>query len=355
MKQKGFSLVEILVAIGVLSVGALSVLQLSKETGKVEKTSKIKNQINILTQEISREVSNIKSCSDTFAGKRFGQNINGALEGIKRAGNGIYLTGQSYNGVTIKSMSISSNTDSLSDGKTTKMFLELDFEINNNQKTIGGKNFKRKIEFYAKKCSSSIVTLTSNISSADLKSQCESSYSGYLYTGIEFNSTTGEYSASCQTECTTAYDHPIVNCVDKDGESDFLRDKCSSLGGSYNSADETCQRNSIRESELRLIKEEVCNSMGKVYNEVTNNCVYKSCFIHEVSSTHSTALVGIACPGANQVAINGGGICGATATRVLNSYPGNLVNSAESNKWYVQCNSAGLITPGKFFVTCCEE
>src|SRR5690606_9636116 len=81
MNQKGFSLVEILMAAGIVGGIALTVAKLSQDSARVTKTTEANNEINNFMSDVSYILSDKASCEATVAGS---ETIGAQISTIKK-------------------------------------------------------------------------------------------------------------------------------------------------------------------------------------------------------------------------------------------------------------------------------
>ncbi len=73
--QSGMSLIEIMIAVSILSVISLSVVLLNKNMNKTVKDAEKKGDIETIMRDISSYVSDKQSCAATFAGMNIGGTV----------------------------------------------------------------------------------------------------------------------------------------------------------------------------------------------------------------------------------------------------------------------------------------
>lgn len=121
MNQKGFSLVEILMAAGIVGGIALTVAKLSQDSARVTKTTEANNEINNFMSDVSYILSDKASCEATVAGS---ETIGAQISTIKKVKDStifnVYeLDPKKYGN---NSFSISSIRTSLEDGGVLLLF-----------------------------------------------------------------------------------------------------------------------------------------------------------------------------------------------------------------------------------------
>src|SRR5690606_37873868 len=93
LKQFGFSLVEVMVAMGMLGAGALAYMQINKTNIQANKKTEIRYDVDNLAKEISNVLMSEGACSQTFSGKSF--SANGTFSSVRDdRGQIVYRTGE---------------------------------------------------------------------------------------------------------------------------------------------------------------------------------------------------------------------------------------------------------------------
>ncbi len=91
--QHGFSMVEILVAFGLLSVLTLGLMKLFENSTKTSKDIQSKDEINQLNQELTMILSNPTNCEANLGGRRI--SINDPIDPFQMGGVQTFLNGES--------------------------------------------------------------------------------------------------------------------------------------------------------------------------------------------------------------------------------------------------------------------
>src|SRR5690606_19769231 len=144
MRQKGFSLVEVLMAAGIVGGIGLTVAKLGQDSARVTKTTEANNEINAFIGDVSYILSNKENCNATISGS---ETIGSQITAIKRVRDGsvfnVYeLSPKQYGN---NSFSVQSIRSSLIDGGVSLLF-----DINRtNLTTLGSRQITKRIPLKA--------------------------------------------------------------------------------------------------------------------------------------------------------------------------------------------------------------
>ncbi|MCT4642131.1 MAG: prepilin-type N-terminal cleavage/methylation domain-containing protein [Bacteriovoracaceae bacterium] len=368
--NKGFSLIEVVIAMGVLGLVSLGTVKIMNMTMQNEKSSDIKSEVDQIFKDIKMKMQNPIACTNTFSGFSHESSFN-QLSTVKNLNNEvIYNTGIPLAKTKNKLVQISSieilGKDN--DGVNTKFDIQVEFDLTNggkNTQLIGAKILKRQFSIYAKKnCRQD--NFSSPVSSGPkvARDACRVTRNGSLTKGLVINGLNYDVSCEICDDTNLGVASQIKECIAGDARDQFIEDACVTMGGSYHEAggNSTCSRVEIPDDELNLIKEEVCNTSGGKFDTISGNCqlIEKNCSEHAVSPASYNPAGGLTaveliCPG-NRVAKSGYGNCGGSSSKAIHGYSKSIISTsslAEDNKWIVLCY--GAVSSGNYSITCCER
>ena len=144
MKTKGFSLVELMVVVGLMGVVSLGVMRLSANQSQIEKQAETAFEINILSHSIAKNLLNKNACEFTLG---LGDPIaNGvSLSEIKnQISNTLYDTTQKYGNRLVQINSIKMEDVVISGAAPKQADLNLVIEFKKLSRAIKGNKIKTK-------------------------------------------------------------------------------------------------------------------------------------------------------------------------------------------------------------------
>jgi prepilin-type N-terminal cleavage/methylation domain-containing protein len=245
-KEEGFSLIEMMVAIGVLGVLSLGVVKLMDNSNKAAKTIDAKDEISMLTREIVTILSNPDSCFSSLGDKSVSPVNTPNVPNIFRMSQGTpvaipKLTAQpSLNDsptLFIKGMRVKS-IDLNGDGDRALATLEVTF--NKPKNTMGGQAIIKEITLNANTCLLQ-PSVGPHTTASAVKSWC-SDLSGKLIEGpnqSEFFTNPPQYYGTCQICNSSTQAAKVIHACQSTGSggevdlSSIDAMTCANLGGSY--------------------------------------------------------------------------------------------------------------------------
>jgi prepilin-type N-terminal cleavage/methylation domain-containing protein len=90
-KEKGFSLPEVMIAVGILGVAALGISDLMRKQSKTTKTIEAKFEYGAVMNDIREILGDYRSCTTTFGGQKALGTPEGTVTIIKQRANATYL------------------------------------------------------------------------------------------------------------------------------------------------------------------------------------------------------------------------------------------------------------------------
>lgn len=149
MNNKGFSLVEVLVAVGIMSVMSFFMMDMISNQNKAIKTTQLSMDINEAQNQLQRYLLDADICTSSLTGYNFPQNIEVPIDGIKRDPTTILLSklppSNKVGGVQIESLSVKRKWAPLD--KELELFIRFKKTVSGT--SYGGDLFLRKINLSA--------------------------------------------------------------------------------------------------------------------------------------------------------------------------------------------------------------
>ncbi len=147
--QRGFSLVEVLIAAGLMSILSMGMMTMINDQNKANKSTQLTIEANELYNRVQRYMLDSKTCGDTLSGLVVAPGAQTTLTNIRK-GADIVLTSAAPNnqfgGLSLRSMTLTRKTGALN----LEFDLQLIFEKNNKANSIGSDTLLRTITLQAK-------------------------------------------------------------------------------------------------------------------------------------------------------------------------------------------------------------
>ena len=249
LNQLGMSMVEIMVAAGLLGGLSLGVMRLMENSTKAAKTIEAKDEISMLTNQINDVLKNPNNCEATFGSKKEGDPIFFVYQVL----GGIFVpkftapaTGDSK--VQIQSMALKDIDSNGSNGSSALATFEVTFK-KPDKTTYGARTIKREISLNANLCKKNYIE---NTDSAALLASCTGA-NKLLLAGP--NAWSGTNWIICQ-DCTNAVTTGVINTCASSGSgggvdlADINSNTCTQFGGVYDSNKPGCTFNGKSFTEL---------------------------------------------------------------------------------------------------------
>jgi prepilin-type N-terminal cleavage/methylation domain-containing protein len=192
MKKNGFSLIEVMVAIGLMSIMSVGMMDMISNQNKSIKTTQMFMDLNEAQNKIQRYMLDSDICTDSLAGTSIPINGVVAITSLKKTGSPTLLStsagSNTIGGVEVQSMSITRQN-------ATDLLLSIQFKKSANaQKTYGGDNFIRKINLSAQ-----FIPATNTVKN------CFSQLDSAVASAVEM---------ACAQLCPTCTWDPVnINCI----------------------------------------------------------------------------------------------------------------------------------------------
>lgn len=266
--QSGMSIVEIMVALGLLGAVSLGVMKIMDNTQRASKNLETKDEITQLSHELNEILSNASNCHVTFLGKHLGDEVM-SINVPFHTPSGVIpqpkiTVGQAIrNNVIFKSAVIKAVDLNSSDGDKSIIDFEVVFEKKDNFARIGGKQLKKIIKLHANLCPQITLTGGQNFNFF----QACSGAGKKLITGVSSATTAAgvvEKWAVCQDCSGITENSPIESCNSMSTGSgidvgSFSQSSCLTLGGTIDPETGMCQFNdeSLQDT-LASLNERIC-------------------------------------------------------------------------------------------------
>jgi type II secretory pathway pseudopilin PulG len=258
----GFSIVEVVVAMGLLGGVSLGFIRLMDNANKASKTIEVKDDILQMERQIADVLNSQNNCEATL----FEKTINNDVPIIYQVVNNEPIAKLTVSSVTSKQIQISSmkikNVDQNgSDGSTALATLEVVFKKPST--TYGAQDITKQIILNANLCQKKWIQHT------DLKELLKLCIGGKIIDGP--NTWGATYWASCQ-DCSMANAKTIYSCQARGGSggidaTNMAKISCYNIGGTFDDVTSTC---SLRDK----IAEDSCYAIGGVLDTSDGSCKF---------------------------------------------------------------------------------
>jgi prepilin-type N-terminal cleavage/methylation domain-containing protein len=144
--NKGMSLIEVLVAVGIMSIMSFFIMDMVSNQNKAIKTTQHSLDVNEVQNQVQRLMIDSETCKNTLLGYTFTTGVDVPITGIKKSPTGtpILSAGSAIGGVIIDSLIVRRVSDS-------DLELSINLKKSNTSTSFGGETFKpRKVNLSAK-------------------------------------------------------------------------------------------------------------------------------------------------------------------------------------------------------------
>ena len=322
----GFSIVEMMVTLGVLGVTSLGIMKLMENSNKAARSIEVKDEISQLHRQIIDVLDSPNSCEASLSGKTTGATVPVIYQMISGAPAAKFSIGQQIGGkVEIKDIKIKSVNPN---GNGSQGLATVEVSFNKIGNVFGGQDIKKEISLSANLCLKNIIL---GASGAAILSQCSGSGSGkrLIQGPNDWNNTKW---GVCQ-DCSNISGNIIRFCQSQGGAGIDIGNvsemSCVNLGGTYDENTSQCLFNGVTLKGLLtalsnslpqcVLSEEPCTGLypkktgdySVTKNTTTNVTVYnRSCY-----TPYTRKSIGCCKISYNQYASFTGPVCTITATQ----------------------------------------
>ncbi len=257
----GFTIVEVMVAMGLLGAISLGVMRLTDNANKASKTIEIKDDILQMERQITDVLNSQNNCEETLGEKTINSNIPIIYQIINNQAVAKFtVSSGTSNKIQITSMRVKEVDLNGGDGSTGLAALEVTFSKPSN--VFGGKQIKKDILLNANLCQKKIIE------HADLKELLKLC-TGKIVDGP--NKWGATYWAACQ-DCSVASSKTIYSCQARGGSGgldvgNMSKINCYNMGGTFDDVTSEC---SLKDK----IAEDSCYAIGGLLDSATGYCQF---------------------------------------------------------------------------------
>jgi prepilin-type N-terminal cleavage/methylation domain-containing protein len=263
--NNGFSLPEVMMALGLLGAVSLGVMKLMENSSKASKNIEIKDQMIQVQREVSDILSNPNNCEASLHSKTIDGNIPIIYQVVKGVPTPKYSVGsEPAPGVKIEGMKLKSIDGNGSDGSIAIATLELSLR-KNTKIHLGGQVLKKEIKLNANLCKKNMID---DATLPGIMAKCSGPNNKLLEGPNQWN---GSYWAVCQ-DCSQASSNIIQSCqsTGTGGGVDIAnlsKMQCQSLGGYFDEPTLECKLDEVTAASA-------CASLGGVFNAGKHECTF---------------------------------------------------------------------------------
>ena len=353
-KQVGFSIVEMMVTLGVLGVMSLGIMKLMENSNKAARSIEVKDEISQLHRQISDVLASPNSCEASLSGKTIGTTVPVIYQMINGAPSAKFSIGQKIGGkVEIKAMKVKSVN---ANGNGSQGLATLEVSFNKIGSVFGGQDIKKEISLNVNLCLKNILT---GATSSAILSQCTGSGKKLIQGPYDWNNSKW---GVCQ-DCSNISGNIIRFCQSQGGAGVDIGNvsemSCVNLGGTYDENTSQCLFNGLTLQGLLtalsnslpqcVLSEEACTGLypnqtadyNVSKNSTTNVPVYnRSCYTRFTRKSNACCITSY-----NNYASFNGSQCTINATQNAGATCGG---GGESN--WADCKLLGVGWDGNCFV-----
>lgn len=244
--QKGFSITEVLIAMGLLGVLSFGIMKIIESSTKAQKNIEHKDSISQLHREINDVLSNPLNCGSSFLSKSEGAQIPMIYQLQSQAGVvPKFVVGETYSKIILDDIRLKSLDMNGSDGSLAIATVEVKYKKSGS--FFGGSEIKKEIKINANTC---VRYILENPSIQTLAAACSGNGKRIIEGPHSWN---GQNWIACQ-ECNGASPATIKSCqspgfsgIDVGNVTEL---SCLSLGGVYDDETARCLFNGVTLDQL---------------------------------------------------------------------------------------------------------
>lgn len=172
INQKGFSLVQIMIAMGLLGVISVGIMQVMKTGSKTQTTLETSFELTSVLGQIERNLTSPTACEATVKDKSLGDALT-AINDYDSDGETIkplYSVNQDIGKIKILSIKIDTAISTTSDGGLTNIIIDFDRASSGKREVFGGKTFSKKIPIFVDNCDRDLIV--NQASRGNLQTTC---------------------------------------------------------------------------------------------------------------------------------------------------------------------------------------
>ena len=266
--SKGFSLTEIMIAMGLLGALSMGVMKLMENSNKAAKNIESKDEISMMAREMSDILASANNCEESLRDKKVGNSVFfikqvNKVTGVKTLVEKFNPIPDSVNNskVVVESMRVSKVDANGTDGSQGIATLEVFFRKPKSGH-LGARVVKKEITLSANLCNRNYITASTF---PGVMSQC---LGGKKLIEAPTQWAAGNWYAVCQ-DCTVAGYNKINFCQSEaDGGVDVAavsKLTCINMGGTFDDATQKCD---LDDQTAKI----ACGTLGGDYNEDDKIC-----------------------------------------------------------------------------------
>lgn len=267
--SKGFSLTEIMIAMGLLGALSMGVMKLMENSNKAAKNIESKDEISMMAREMSDILASANNCEESLRDKKVGNSVF-FIKQVNKV-TGVKTLVEKFNPipdsvknskVVVESMRVSKVDANGTDGSQGIATLEVFFRKPKSGH-LGARVVKKEITLSANLCNRDYITASTF---AGVMSQCSDLGKKLIEAPTQWP--VGKWYAVCQ-DCTVAGYNKINFCQSEaDGGVDVAavsKLSCINMGGTFDDATQKCNLN---DQTAKI----ACGTLGGVYHEASKIC-----------------------------------------------------------------------------------
>lgn len=170
--QKGFSLVQVMVAMALLGVISVGIMQVMKTGAKTQTTLETSYELTQTLGFIERMLASPGACEATVKDKFLGDTLT-SINDYDSDGEtikAVYSVNQEVGKIKILSIKLDTAIITTSDGGSTNLIIDFDKGNSGKRDMFGGKTFSKKIPIFVDNCDRDVIV--NQASKGNLQTTC---------------------------------------------------------------------------------------------------------------------------------------------------------------------------------------